>query len=119
MDFTTQFDTENVDWAVVAAMYERAGFSATDPEALRAAFEGSQVVCFGRDGARLIGAGRIEGGKVRDLCVLPSHVGYGPGLVMYEWLARLAKLENPPILAEGEAERALVEKAELAEHLGA
>lgn len=117
MHLTMQFDTEGIDFELIAALFAKAEFPGRDAETLKKDFEEADVVCFAYDIARLLGAGRVKDGVVRDLCVLPSYVGYGPGLVMYEYLAKRAGLENPPIEAAGEVERAFIEKAELDEHL--
>lgn len=117
MHQTLKFDLDGLDWDALAAIYAREDFAGRTAESLEANFSRAQTVCFCFDIDRLVGAARVSGGKVLDFCILQNALGYGPGLVMYEWLGKKSGIENPPITAPEGTERELIEKAELGEYL--
>ncbi len=89
------FDTEGVDWADAARIFERAPLGTREPDLLRRTFENSDLVCFARDGNALVGMARaLSDGLVQsviyDLCMLPEYQGRGLGKrIMRDMMARL------------------------------
>ena len=78
------FDSSGVDWAEAAGVVERAPLGSRKPEAMRLAFENSQVVVFAWSGERLVGMCRaltdfVMQAAIYDLCLLPEYQGMGLG----------------------------------------
>lgn len=94
-DITLQFDTEGVDWRVAADIFEKAPLGTREPESLKRAYENSDLVCFARDGDRLIGMARalsdgVYQSVIYDLCMFPEYQRRSIGTrMMREILDRL------------------------------
>lgn len=117
MHQTLKFDLEGVDWDALAGIYAKEGFEGRTAESLQKSYEAADTICLCFDIDKLVGGARLTDGKVYDFCILRSALGYGPGLVVYEWLGKRSGIETPPIIAPEGTERELVEKAELTEYL--
>jgi aralkylamine N-acetyltransferase len=95
MTITCQFDTIGVDWAELERLFKAADLGGRSGDKLRRAFENSQVVCFARDGGRLVGACRAVTdweyhATIYDVAVHPEYQGRGTGRQMME--AMIARL---------------------------
>ncbi len=117
MHQTLVFDTKEINWEMLAAVYAAEGFEGRTAETLRKNFEASDTVCFCFDINKLVGAARVYNGEIVDFCILKNALGYGPGLVMYEWLGKRSKIDGLSINAPEGIERELIENAELGEYL--
>ncbi|EGB14660.1 GCN5-related N-acetyltransferase [Pseudodesulfovibrio mercurii] len=97
-DIGLRFDTNGVDWAEAAAIFERAPLGTREPDTLRRTFENSDLTCFARDGERLVGIARALSDRtvqsvIYDLCMLPEYQGKGLGTRMMR--AMLERLGTP------------------------
>lgn len=117
MHLTLKFDTEDIDWKALAAIYEEAEFEGHTAESLKANFEAAEAVCFDYNMEKIVGAVRMVDGKFLDFCISKYYLGFGPGQIMYDYLCKQTGLKNPSIIAAEGAERDFLEKAELTEYL--
>ncbi|SKA73704.1 hypothetical protein SAMN02745704_00517 [Paucidesulfovibrio gracilis DSM 16080] len=121
MHLTLKFDTDEMDWNQVAAIYEAAGFTGRDAASLQSAFTSSDAVCFAFDTNRLIGMGRVDasdnGPALHDLCIVESYKGFGLGHTMHDYLARNVE-GTLPIRYRNDAELEFYKAMELDELLG-
>jgi ribosomal protein S18 acetylase RimI-like enzyme len=92
---TLQFDLQGVDWEELEALFEATGMGGRKGDKVRRGFENSQLVCFARDGARLVGSSRAitdweYHAVIYDVAVLPEYQGRGIGRrIMEALIARL------------------------------
>ena len=90
-----QFDSQAIDWQHLLQLFKVTNMGGREGDKVRRAFEKSNVVCFAKDGAQLIAAGRaLTDGEyqatIYDLVVDPNYQHQGIGTrLMSELLARL------------------------------
>jgi ribosomal protein S18 acetylase RimI-like enzyme len=88
-------DTEGLDWDELSALYRIAPLGEKKPDDLRISFGNSRYVCFARDGARLVGAGRaladgVDCSYLCDVAVHPDFQGQGLGKEIIRRLRELS-----------------------------
>ncbi|BDQ33534.1 GNAT family N-acetyltransferase [Pseudodesulfovibrio portus] len=95
------FDSEGVDWAEAASIFERAPLGTREPDKFERTCRNSDLVCFAWDGDVLVGLARaLSDGEVQsviyDLCTLPEYQGRGLGTRIME--AMMEKLGTPNVV---------------------
>jgi ribosomal protein S18 acetylase RimI-like enzyme len=89
-----QYDSLGVDWQDLVQLLKAASLGGRAGDKVRRAFENSAVVCFAKDGERLVGAARaLSDGEyhatIYDVVVHPDYQRQGVGSrLMSELLAR-------------------------------
>jgi ribosomal protein S18 acetylase RimI-like enzyme len=104
-----QFDTANVDWGELGRLFAAAGLN-REQHKLRRAFLNSTVVCFAKDGARLVGAARaLSDGEyhaaVYSVAVHPDYQRCGIGTRMMRGLLARLPVWRVLLVADGDARR--------------
>jgi aralkylamine N-acetyltransferase len=105
-----QYDSLGVDWQDLVQLFKAASLGGRAGDKVRRAFENSAVVCFAKDGERLVGAARaLSDGEyhatIYDVVVHPDYQRQGVGSrLMSELLARLP-VWRVLLVADGEAKR--------------
>jgi len=90
-----QFDSQGVDWQRLLQLFKITNMGGREGDKVRRAFEKSNMVCFAKDRAQLIAAGRaLTDGEyhatIYDLVVDPNYQRHGIGTrLMTELLTRL------------------------------
>lgn len=84
MSISLHFTTENIDWKMIAEIFEKAPLGTREPEKLARAAENSELVCFAKDGDKFVGFARAISdweyqAAIYDLCVLPDYQSKGVG----------------------------------------
>ena len=54
-EVTLQRDSDGIDWSALVAVFKLAGLGGREGDKVRRAFEKSTIVCFARDGSKLVG----------------------------------------------------------------
>ena len=90
------FDTQSVNWNMVADILKMVGMAHYSSSIHQRAFANSSTVVFAFDHAQLIGFGRaISDGAyqaaIYDLAVLPAYQGKGVGKVLLQHLSILLR----------------------------
>jgi len=86
---------ENIDWKLLAEVYEKAPLGARDPQKLEAVFKNSEQKCFIFDQGTIIGAARaisdgFDCAVICDVAVLPEYQGNNLGrMIMDHLMGRL------------------------------
>lgn len=94
------YNTRGIDWDEAARLISST-LAKREPEALRRAFEHSQVTVFALDGQRLVGMGRaLDDGvfqaMIYDICLLPAYQGQGNGALLLQ--ALLDRIQGATVL---------------------
>lgn len=101
MAITLHFDADGVDWLAAADIFEKAPLGVREPESLEAAYRNSDLVCFARDGEKLVGMARalsdgVYQSVIYDLCMLPEYQGKGLGSRIMQGM--LDRLSTPSVV---------------------
>jgi GNAT superfamily N-acetyltransferase len=85
------YNTQDVDWEAVAALFVAVGWGERQPEQIRAAFEKSSYVIFIYEGPELVAVGRtMDDGcyyaMLVDVAVKPTFQGKGLGSDVVRYL---------------------------------
>ncbi|PRC91725.1 GNAT family N-acetyltransferase [Solimicrobium silvestre] len=86
-----EFKTQDVDWTVVASIFQQVGWGNRQPAEIRSAFEKSSYVIFAYDGAELVAFGRtMDDGQyyalLVDIVVKPDRQQSGLGREIVNYL---------------------------------
>ena len=90
-----QRDCDGIDWSAVVDLFRLTNLAGREGEKVRRAFEKSDVVCFARDGSKLVGAARALSdfeyhASIYDVVVHPEYQGRSVGSrIMKELLSSL------------------------------
>ncbi len=89
MNLRLQFDTENIDWNLIADILRQVGMAYHTGEIHKRAFDNSYTVVFVFDEEMLVGFGRaISDGEyqaaIYDVAVLPNYQGKGIGRIIVQ-----------------------------------
>ena len=89
MNLRLQFDTENIDWNLIADILRQVGMAYYTGEIHKRAFDNSYTVVFVFDEKMLVGFGRaISDGEyqaaIYDVAVLPNYQGKGIGRIIVQ-----------------------------------
>lgn len=94
--FLVSHNQDDVDWNLLAEIFEKAPFAKRNPPDIQRAFENSYISCFAYDDTKLIGAARATSDEVYyatifDVVVAIEYQGMGVGRALMG-----ALLENLP-----------------------
>lgn len=103
MNVSWVYNTENIDWVALAALYKAAPLGIKKPENLKVAFTNSLFKCFVFDEDKLVAVGRAladgtDCSYICDVAVLPEYQGFGLGKQIISKLSSLSSGHKKIIL---------------------
>lgn len=96
-------DHENIDWLLLAEVYEKAPLGTREPYKLEAVFKNSEHKCFLFDQNKIIGAARaisdgFDCAVICDVAILPEYQGKSLGRLMMNHLMEKLSRHNKILL---------------------
>ena len=103
-----QRDCRGIDWPALVELFKLADLGGREGDKIRRAFEQSDLVCFARDGDRLVGAARAltdfeYHATIYDVAVHPHHQRSGIGTRMMNELLSALPVWRILLVADGAA----------------
>lgn len=94
---------DDIDWSELSELYRLAPLGNKSPDWLQRAYGNSMFRCIGRDGGRIVAAGRavadgVDCAYLCDIAVLPDHQGKGLGAEVVQRLVDAARGHRKIIL---------------------
>lgn len=99
-----QRDSNGIDWLALIELFKLTSLGGREGDKIRRAFDKSDVVCFARDGSKLVGAARALSdfeyhATIYDVVVHPDYQGSSVGTrMMNELLSSLPVWRRDAIL---------------------